>query len=130
MRNICFFKNNQLIQHDSTQLSSALLISITFEDQNNREKNQAINLHRSRDDVLCPVRSWCKTVKRIWSYQGASRDFPVNLFQLEGKSLRITNTNVLRALRSTVESMQERFNLGFTSEEIGTHSIRSGEQCC
>ena len=107
-------------------IDNATLISITFEDQKNREKNQAINLHRSKDQILCPVQAWAKVVKRIQSYAGSCRDSPVNSFELKGKLFRITNINITQALCSTVDKMRNTHNLGFTSEEIGTHSIRSG----
>ena len=33
--------------------------------------------------------------------------------------------NITNALKTTVDSMKD-FNLGFASEDVGTHSIRSG----
>ena len=124
LRNIRFFiAHRELVQH-LDDLSSATLISITFKDQKNREKNQTINLHKSKDSLLCPVKAWSKIVKRIWSYEGTSRDSPVNCFQFQSKPLRITSANVISYLRATVAKMPD-FNLGFDSKEVGTHSIRS-----
>ena len=126
LRNLRFFQGSTLLQQDPDELDNATLISITFEDQKNREKNQTINLHKSKDNLLCPVRAWAKVVRRIRSYKGSSRDSPVNSFQLNDKPVRITNANITQALRSTVDIMKDNYNLGFSSAEVGTHSIRLG----
>ena len=125
LRNIRFFKDNSLIPQNSPSLDSASLISITFEDQKNRDKNESINLHRSSDPTLCPVKAWARTISRIWSYKGSSPNTPVNDFRLNGKKYQITNYMIVKSLRTTVESMSNE-NLGFSKEEIGTHSIRLG----
>ena len=125
VRNIRFFHNQKLLDHQADKMEQATLISITFEDQKNRERNQTINLHRSKDPLLCPVRAWSATIRRIWSYKGSSRDSPVNSFMIKGKNYRITNNNITKALRSAVDQMTN-FDLGFDSKEVGTHSIRSG----
>ena len=125
LRNIRFFKENKVITHDSPNLHSASLVSITFEDQKNRIKNETINLHNSKDPLLCPVKSWATTVKRIWSYENTTKNTPVNDFRLNGKKYQITNYMIIKALRATVDSMQDA-DLGFTSREVGTHSLQSG----
>ena len=123
LRNLRFFRNGTVQDHRLEDTHKADLISITFEDQKNRQKNQSINLHRSKDDTLCPVRAWSTTTKRIWSYEGTTKDTPVNCFVFNKKFLRITNSNIIKSL--PIESMKD-FNLGFESSEVGTHSIRSG----
>ena len=126
LRNLRFFKNNKLLDQQLDEIENATLISITFEDQKNREKNQAINLHRSKDSLLCPIKAWSKVVKRVRSYNGSSKDSPVNSFQLNNKPYRITNNNITQALRASVDRMSNTHNLGFTSKDVGTHSICLG----
>ena len=126
LKNIRFFRHHQLLDQTSAEeIKLADTVSITFEDQKNRERNQSVNLHRSKDETLCPVRAWSKVVSRILSYEGSTCDSPVNSFCLNGKQYRITDRNIANALHSTIDTMQD-FNLGFSGKDIGTHSIRSG----
>ena len=124
-RNLRFFKGNNLIPQSSKSISEAEVISITFEDQKNREKHETVNLHRSNDNTLCPVRAWTKVIKRLHSYKNFTTNMPINTFVLNNSTKYITNSNISSTLKSTVDSMPE-FNLGFKSSEVGTHSIRSG----
>ena len=65
------------------------------------------------------------TVKRIWSYEGLSPNTPVNDFRLNGKKYQITNYMIIKSIQTTVDTMADD-NLGFSKDDIGTHSIRSG----
>ena len=125
LRNFRFFANNKELDQKKDDIASASLISITFEDQKNREKNESINLHKTSDKTLCPVKSWAKTINRIWTYEGTSLDTPINEFRRNNKSFQISNNNIKNALKSTVDTMQD-FNLGFSGDDVGTHSIRAG----
>ena len=125
LRNFRFFLDKKLLDHREERIENATLVCITFEDQKNREKNDSISLHRSNDKTLCPVRAWASIVRRIWNYEGATRDSPVNSFILNKKQHRISAANVTKALRTAVRQMKS-FDLGFEAEEVGTHSIRSG----
>ena len=113
LRNIFFFKETEQVHHDSPNLESSSLTSITFEDQKNRVNNYSINLHKSSDSLLCPVKAWKKTVKQIWSYTDTSKDTPVNEFRWKNKKYSISNANITNALRTSVATMQDQY-LGFT----------------
>lgn len=128
LRNINFYKKGSVAPIDTkspTIEAEADMVSITFEDQKNREKLETVTNHKSGDKTLCPVLAWQKIVKRIQSYPESNQDTPVNVFYRNGKRQYITNTNVLIELRKAVKNIGFD-HLGFTEKEIGTHSIRSG----
>ena len=67
-----------------------------------------------------------KTILRLWStIPDASLDTKVCSFFSEGKSSDITSYVFRSQLRAAVDVIGEGV-LGFTSEEVGLHSIRSG----
>ena len=125
IRNVRFFKCGKNVTHSSPSLSSSDIVSITFEDQKNREKFDTVNLHRSEDEVLCPVKAWASTIKRLWSYPKTSKNTPVNLFLSKNKLYEISSKKIIDTLQKAVTEIGEK-SLGFKKEEIGTHSIRSG----
>lgn len=78
------------------------------------------------DGQLNPVLAMAKTVKRVWGYENASEDSKICLFQnKEGIQSHIISDQVRDRLRAVVKVIGEEA-LGFTSEDIGLHSIRSG----
>ena len=130
IKNIRFFDNDkQLVEHNSPILHLACIVVVTFEDQKNRTKFEDVTHYRSGHKLLCPVIAWSKIIKRVRSYKGSNGDTPVCTFIIQGhkqsKTVQISSDNVIKALRTTVRTMTA-WNLGFTAEEIGTHSIRSG----
>jgi hypothetical protein len=70
MRNICFFKDKDIVPHIHTDLEFADCVSITFERQKREDKHNTITQESSGDSVLCPVRFAAGLVRRIWSYKG------------------------------------------------------------
>lgn len=125
IKNIRFFNNNSEVDHSSQILEDSSSVSVTFEDQKNREKFETITMYTNDDKVLNPVRAWSNIVKRVLSYPKASKNSQVNLFLLDNKHFHISSKNVLTALRSTVRTIGSK-ELGFSHSEIGTHSLRSG----
>ena len=126
IRNIQFFKNNKKIpkRENNENLYEANTVSITFITQKNNEKNNTVSMH-SNKAKLCPVRIWASLVLRILGHKGASIDLPVcTFFSKSGKMTLITSQQILHHIRTTVKVIGED-NLGFKSNEIGCHSIRS-----
>jgi hypothetical protein len=70
MRNICFFKDGEIIPHTHPNLEFADCVSITFEHQKQEDKHDTITQESSGDLVLCPMRFAAGLVRRIWSYKG------------------------------------------------------------
>ena len=125
VRNFRFFKNNKELNIHSSDLESADIVSITFEDQKNGEKFDTVNLQSSKDPVLNPVVAWATTIKRIVNYPGSTMNTQINSYLIGKKFYSFTAKNAIDSLRSTVR-LQGKDKLGFETHEIGTHSIRAG----
>ena len=125
LRNIRFFKKGREIPHTDSQIFLADIVSITFEFQKSDERHESVTMHRSGDNLLCPVRSWASVVRRILSYPGTNEDSTVNTILVKGQLKTLTSTTVRSKLRSAAQLLGED-TLGFKPSDIGTHSIRSG----
>jgi hypothetical protein len=67
LRNLRFFKDGKLIEHNDPQLEFSDCISITFEMQKKDEKNDTVTQRASGDINMCPVRMAAAIVRRIRS---------------------------------------------------------------
>ena len=73
---------------------------------------------------LNPVTLLALTVQRLLNYPGYSRKWELYTFY-DGKNFsKITTTEILIDLRCSVDAIGVDI-LGFTSDEIGTHSVRA-----
>ena len=106
-------------------LSTADAVSITFEFQKNDVTWDTVTLTASGDDSLCPVRAWAAVVKRVWQIPGTSHNTPVNTFQHSTATIEFSSDFVMRSLRAVVDDLGKEV-LGFSKDDIGTHSLRSG----
>ena len=122
IKNIRFFKNNTEIKEKrSPLLQYAETISVTFEFQKNRQKNITVSQPRSGKEI-CPVIIWSKIVQRILEYKGTSENSPVNSIMI-GRTIHYVRADeMFNHIKNTVNNMK---GLGFTGDEVGTHSIRS-----
>ena len=127
LRNILFKKEGTIIKHSSDTLSRADMVAITFEFQKNDRRNKTVHMFKTGDKVLCPVLAWAKTVKRLLqTIPTANHDTTVCSYtDTEGKVREINSNQVKSRIRSTVELLGEN-ELGFTKDQVGLHSIRSG----
>ena len=123
--NIRFFKDGRLLSSPSLDLEKADSVTITFEMQKNDLKHDSVTHGKTDDSVLCPVLQWAKVVNRIWTYPGTSLNTPINAVWRNDKIEHLTSGELVRILRAAVKSIGND-QLGFTAEDIGTHSIRSG----
>ena len=71
-----------------------------------------------------PVHALATTVQRILSYPGTSSETSICTYMHEGKLLEFTQHDLLTSFRDCAGSIGED-KLGFTPDEIGTHSTRS-----
>ena len=127
-KNLTFKKNNRILHHSSTLeiLMSADLIIVLFEFQKNDWRNHSVHMFRTDDPLLCPVIAGAITVKRVLSIPGATPDSKLCCFLLsEGKVTYINSAQALPRLRAVVEIIG-KVALGFTKDDVGLHSIRSG----
>jgi hypothetical protein len=126
IKNIRFFLGKKRLKHSDKNLHLASSVSITFEEQKRGTKNDTITHHRTTDPLLCPVKIWSKIVKRISAYPSSNPDTTVNSFILDnGTSYKFSGKDLLTHLRRAAESLGPD-KLGYTADQIGLHSARSG----
>jgi hypothetical protein len=125
MRNICFFKDGNIVPHTHPNLEFADCVSITFEHQKQEDKHNIITQESSGDSVLCPVRFAAGLVRRIWSYKGTDSNTKVSAYISNGVVKHVASAQVINALQDVVGAICET-KLGIAKHKIGTHLIRSG----
>lgn len=125
LRNLRFYLNGKELPISSTKLTTASVLSVTFEDQKNDQKFDTITMHASAHKLLCPVKAWARVARRVLSIPLASTASFVNLFHDNNKTFEISGTDVVQSLRAAAHAIGED-SLGFKITDIGTHSIRSG----
>ena len=75
---------------------------------------------------MCPVKLAAAVVKRVLSYPGSSSDSKINLIMSKkGTPFEISSASIRKDIKNVVKIMGPKI-LGFTSDDVGTHSIRSG----
>ena len=119
LRNIHFFNNGRLVPHDDPNLEYSNCLNITFEMQKKDEKNDTTTQMASGDITLCPVRAAAA------SYPGANDDTPISAIWKYDCIKHITSKHISNALRDAVSAIGEDA-LHIATNEVGTHSIRSG----
>jgi len=131
-RNIRFHKHKKLIGQDSPELPTATSVSLTFEWQKRDVRDDTITHQRSNDNIgdkiMCPVWACIELINLIRSShipQEKIPDLKINSVARNGKISQISSTAVLQKIRSAVKSLGKD-KLGFTADEVGTHSNRSG----
>jgi hypothetical protein len=107
-------------------------VSITFEFQKKEVRNDTISHQRSDDSLgkseMCPIRAAAVIVKEIASYKQDSprfADTPINYLEIDRKGYTIPSSLILLKIRQAVTSLGHGV-LGFSVDEVGTHSNRSG----
>ena len=126
LRNIRFKRGQCLIPHEHPEVHKSDLVQITFEYQKNDKRDVSIHMFSSGDKLLCPVRAWAYTVRRVRKIPGADESSPVCLFFDENEQQSLLSAGYVRSrLRAVVTLLGEQM-LGFTADSVGLHSIRSG----
>ena len=126
LKNIRFKKNGVVLDQDSKQLKCADIVIITFEFQKNNIRNRTVHMFSTGDKLLCPVVAWATTVQRILNtIPKASGDTKISSY-FANDIVRETDSGIIRArLRAVVAVIGVKI-LGFTKDDVGLHSIRSG----
>ncbi|KAL7527766.1 hypothetical protein ACHAXR_003333, partial [Thalassiosira sp. AJA248-18] len=87
-------------------------------------KDESVSQDSNDKDELNPVKLYAKTIRRLRSYPGYSDKWEIYTF-FDGKSFtKISAKEILIDLRASVDAIGVDI-LGFTSKDIGTHSVRS-----
>lgn len=124
---IRFYLGKRLLPHCSPILHKASSVTLTFEYQKNESRNESVTAHCTYHAFMCPVIQLAKTVRRIRAIPGSSDNSPINLYApaFASRPIHLHATHILNRLRTAVDFIGPA-ELGFTSADIGLHSIRSG----
>lgn len=126
LKDVKFHRRRSLIPHSSRFLHTADSVSITFLLQKrDNEIGETVTMHRTRDAELNPVLHWAYTIRRVRRIEGWTNDSPVDTIAFEdGIHIRITSSEIRNMIRAAVSAIGKDV-LGFSANEIGTHSNRS-----
>ena len=80
LHNIRFFKDGELIQHSHQELEFSDCISLTFEHQKHKEKNDTVTQQASEDSVLCPIQFAAGIVRQICLYPDANSNTKISTY--------------------------------------------------
>jgi len=107
-------------------------VSITFEWQKKDVRDDIITHQKSNDNIgdkiMCPVQACIELLLQIRTSNlphDKILDLQINTVVLDGKLSTISSTVILGKIRAAVKALGKD-NLGFTENEVGTHSNRSG----
>jgi hypothetical protein len=124
---IVFRMGHRVIPHSSMEIFHAEDVSIDFGDQKSDIKDETVSQDsNNNNDGLNPVTLWAFTIQRLRSYPGFREDWEVYKFydHDSGKLSNITSKEILIDIRAAVDAIGPDI-LGFTSDDVGTHSVRS-----
>ena len=125
IRNIAFYNSRGHKLKKRKNFAKAHCVKITFENQKNGEKMETITRTRGDPNSLCkPVEVWAKIVNRVLSYNGTGPNTYVNAVCIDGKLRNVTASIIGSKIKSVVDKIGVK-RLGFTRDDVGTHSIRT-----
>jgi hypothetical protein len=116
------------IPHSSPkELRLARRVTVTFENQKNGLKLDKRTHERTGDAVMCPVKRLSSLVLRVLSnIPNSGPDTPVSSIQKADGTRVVTSSELRWSLRSSCTKGGGTRTFGFSANEIGTRSIRSG----
>jgi hypothetical protein len=113
-------------------LALATHVTLTFEDQKNRTKNNKQSQKRTDDPAFCPVRRAASLIERIRrlvsEFTGATAINACGHKTNQGRAvtLQLASGYLRSQLRNACSSLGGKQVFGFDSADDGTKSIRSG----
>ena len=121
------FRIGHRLLTNKTDFKTADSVSITFISQKNEEDFETVTQHKTSNNLHCPVKIWARIINRVLSLPNSSTSSPINAYwDPTSKSVNhIHSTQILASLRWAARELGKD-RLGYTPEEIGCHSIRSG----
>ncbi len=123
---IRFYIGKRLLPHDSQLLHRATSVTLLFEYQKNDSRNETVTAHKTYHRTMCPVTQLVILVRRLLTILGSTQDTPINTYLPNGatKPAQIHSSGILTRLRIAVDIIGAD-TLGYTSAEVGLHSLRS-----
>ena len=123
-KDVVFWVGPAVVPHDKLDEIEPDSVSITFGRQKSEIKDETVTQDATDDPQLNPVTHWKHTIQRLRSYPNYSDEWPVSTFHDGTKFSRITSKEMLILIRAAVDFIGPDV-LGFTSDEVGTHSGRA-----
>jgi hypothetical protein len=121
---IVFRMGSRVLPHNSRHLHKATSVEINFGDQKSDIKDETVSMDNNGRADLNPVTIWAHIVRRVRSYPGCKDDWEIFTFHDGSTFSNISSREILTDLRASVDTIGKDV-LGFSSDEIGTHSIRA-----
>jgi len=120
--------DRRVLPHTHPELSAtAHFVTVTFVEQKNKQKMDSRTQRRTLDAVLCPVRRMASAVKRVLMFDPSARpDTKLASLRAPTGTLTISNTFMLESLRFVCKYKGGKDKFGFSPDEIGNKSLRSG----
>ena len=87
-------------------------------------KNETVSQDRNDESGLNPVEIYAEIVRRIRSYTNVSNNLPIFTLFYGSSFSKISGREILIYIWSSVDCIGED-SLGFTSADVGTHSVRA-----
>ena len=126
IKNIQFKKEGIVVIQGIDDFCDATMVAITFEFQKNNRRNKTVHMFRTGDNTMCTVIAWTVTARRIKRTIPEVNGETTVCSYLENGHIRQIDSNHARIkIRSIVVVIGEN-ELGFTKDDVGLHSIRSG----
>jgi hypothetical protein len=115
-------------QRDPALSEKAMFVTICFSDQKNGTKMERRSHKKTGQEILCPVKSWARTVQRVRSQFRTKDDniIPVCAYRQGQTAREISSSQVLQLLRDSCKFHDGENRYGIKASELGTRSIRSG----
>jgi hypothetical protein len=121
---VTFRNGARVVPHDSPFLHLSQSVSVDFGLQKSNIRDETVSQDNNDKLKLNPVILMARTIQRLRSYPGYSDKWELYTFY-DGKAFsRIASAEILTTLKVAVDAVGVDV-LGFTSDEIGTHSVRS-----
>jgi hypothetical protein len=121
---VTFRNGSRIVPHDSPLLHLAQSVSVDFGLQKSNIRDETVSQDNNDKPELNPVILMARTIQRLRSYPGYSDKWELYTFY-DGKNFsRISSTEILVTLKVAVDTVGIDV-LGFTSNDVGTHSVRS-----
>ena len=123
---ITFIKGNKILSHDHPHLHKADIVIVTFGPQkSDAHRDESIPQEATSDDELNPVWHMAHTIRRLRSYPGYDKEWPIYTYY-DTKTKRFADIKS-HEIKDTIQSAVTAIGpevLGFTAEDVGTHSNR------
>lgn len=126
LRHVAFLnERGGVIPQRSPRIHEAHSTSLIFENQKNKVKWDKSAQESTSDPLLNPTRALASIVDELWKDPRTTEDTLICAYYEDGSAKFVAGCNMLKFMRRTADAIGQD-KLGFSSDDIGTHSVRSG----